>query len=248
MQIEFEELNLDLGESSLNVVASRPAMGKTSFLIQLAEIFSLQGNKIIFLTLEQDAKRLKKRFLGNADCVEFFDSKQLNYYESANWIDEILENCNSYPEGTIFFVDSVQQLCKPYGNRLKYELIEYFMSCAKFVSVTHNWHFFISSALSRKVEERQGHRPSLCDLTSSASLEEIPDNVMFIYRRDYYDPMDKPGFAEIILAKSRNNPVQSYSFYFDKDKRKFLKYVPIDYRSNFLDEKSETAFQEFSPV
>ena len=54
--------------------------------------------------------------------------------------------------------------------------------------------------LSRKVEERQGHRPMMSDLRESGSLEQDSDVVMFLLRREYYDPYDKPGLAELIVG------------------------------------------------
>ena len=65
------------------------------------------------------------------------------------------------------------------------------------------------SQLSRKVEERTGHRPMMSDLGESGSIEQDSDIVIFLLRREYYDPYDKPGQAEVIIAKNRHGGVGS---------------------------------------
>ena len=65
------------------------------------------------------------------------------------------------------------------------------------------------SQLSRKVEERTGHRPMMSDLRESGSIEQDSDLVIFLLRREYYDPYDKPGEAEVIVAKNRHGGVGS---------------------------------------
>jgi replicative DNA helicase len=85
------------------------------------------------------------------------------------------------------------------------------------------------SQLSRKVEERQGHRPMMSDLRESGSIEQDSDIVMFLLRREYYDPHDKPGMAELIVAKNRHGGVGSVNLTFRKEIAKFENYTQMKY-------------------
>ena len=100
------------------------------------------------------------------------------------------------------------------------------------------------SQLSRKVEERQGHRPMMSDLRESGSLEQDSDLVLFLLRREYYDPYDKPGQAELIVAKNRHGNIGTINLTFRKDLTKFDNYTPI--HTSEIDD-NEDAFKEFSP-
>jgi replicative DNA helicase len=84
------------------------------------------------------------------------------------------------------------------------------------------------SQLSRAVEQTHEKRPALSHLRESGALEQDSDLVMFIYREDYYNPeSEKPGIAEIILAKHRNGPTGVVELGFMKE---FTKFVSLDKR------------------
>jgi replicative DNA helicase len=102
------------------------------------------------------------------------------------------------------------------------------------------------SQLSRKVEDRPGHRPMMSDLRESGSIEQDSDIVMFLLRREYYDPNDKPGMAELIVAKNRHGSVGSVNLTFRKEFAQFVNYTPVKYDAYQNDEADE-AFSQFSP-
>ena len=99
------------------------------------------------------------------------------------------------------------------------------------------------SQLSRKVEERQGHRPMMSDLRESGSIEQDSDIVMFLLRREYYDQNDKPGEAELIVAKNRHGGVGNIKLTFRKEYAQFANYTPIRQGNA----ETDLAFNQFSP-
>lgn len=100
-----------------------------------------------------------------------------------------------------------------------------------------------ASQLSRRVEERQGHRPMMSDLRESGSIEQDSDIIMFLLRREYYDPYDKPGHAEVIVAKNRHGQVGSIEMAYRKEFTQFANYTPMQAEAGSMNQ----AFSAFSP-
>lgn len=104
------------------------------------------------------------------------------------------------------------------------------------------------SQLSRKVEERQGHRPMISDLRESGSIEQDADIVLLMFRPDYYDANNKPGMAEVIVAKNRHGAVGTVNLVYRKEIAQFGNYSPlrpqgIEVR---MDAEAEREFSHFS--
>lgn len=81
--------------------------------------------------------------------------------------------------------------------------------------------------LNRGVELREDKRPRLADLRESGSIEQDADMVMFLHRPDAYDPEDRPGEAEIIVAKHRSGPTGIVRLTWRKEFMRFENYSPM---------------------
>ncbi|MBN1258127.1 MAG: DnaB-like helicase C-terminal domain-containing protein, partial [Planctomycetes bacterium] len=77
------------------------------------------------------------------------------------------------------------------------------------------------SQLNRDVEDRADHKPMLSDLRESGAIEQDADVVLLLHRPDYYDPDDKPGQANVIIAKQRNGPTGTVELTFIKEQMRF---------------------------
>lgn len=116
----------------------------------------------------------------------------------------------------------------------------------KYLSKELNIPIICLSQLSRKVEERPGHRPTITDLRDCGAIEDHADIVMFLLRREYYDANDKPGCAELIVAKNRHGEVGSVNLTFRKEIGQFSNYIAPRRPSMHID-FDEEAFSHFAP-
>ena len=87
------------------------------------------------------------------------------------------------------------------------------------------------SQLNRGPEMRQDKKPQLSDLRESGSIEQDADVVFLVHRPDAYDKEDRPGEADIIMAKHRNGPTETFHLAFLGATSKF-KDMPQDYNAN----------------
>lgn len=106
----------------------------------------------------------------------------------------------------VIVIDYVQLMTS--GKRVESRQVEVseFSRAAKLIAMELGVAVFLIAQLNRGPEQRADHRPMLSDLRESGSLEQDCDNCILVHRPDTYDPDDRPGEADLILAKSRNGP------------------------------------------
>ena len=86
----------------------------------------------------------------------------------------------------------------------------------------------------------------MSDLRESGSIEQDADIVMFLLRREYYDPYDKPGLAEVIVGKNRHGKVGNIELAYRKEFAQFGNYTPVE--DNHNEPENDAAFEAFSPI
>lgn len=238
---EFDEcINGGFECPSVVVLGGRPAMGKTAFLLTLCLNWEEQKIPYMFISRELSNSQVLKRTDDQIPEKYIWECRGRGVAD----VDSICEFIDNSSEIKIFIIDYIQLLMTGKYSDPYIELSE-IMNKLKRCSIENEVCIILASQLSRKVEERPGHRPIMSDFRDSGAVEEVSDLVLFLLRRDYYDSNDKPGTAEIIVAKNRFGGDGSVNFTFDKNEGDFFEYTQLRPKIS-MDAEAEEAFSHFS--
>ena len=240
-----------LQPSDLVLVAARPSMGKTAFVLNIAQYAALRKNyTVAIFSLEMSKEQLVNRLFAMESRVDSQALRTGNLSDT-DW-DKLVESVGIIGSSRLIIDDtpgiSVSELrskCRKF--KLEYGLdliiIDYLqlMSGGKRSSESRQQEIseisrslkaiareigapvIALSQLSRAVEGRNDKRPMLSDLRESGAIEQDADVVMFIYRDDYYNKdTENPNIAEIIIAKQRNGPTGTVNLVWLPDYTKFV--------------------------
>ncbi len=271
--LDLDEMTNGLVPSNLIIVAGRPGMGKTALAVNIAEnvcfrnklpvgIFSLEMSAEQLLTrviCSQAEVESKKIITGALSGVEYQrivqavkvmqDQTMIIDDQPGLKISDLRARARRMKEAfdiQLLIIDYLQLLSgsgRSYGAENRQAEISEISRMMKNLARELNIPIICGSQLSRKVEERQGHRPMMSDLRESGAIEQDADIVMFLLRREYYDPYDKPGMCEIIIGKNRHGQVGSINVAFRKEITQFANYV----ETSSGGEDNEKAFAAFTP-
>lgn len=240
-----------LQPSDLVLVAARPSMGKTAFVLNIAQyttlrkdypcaIFSLEMskeqlmNRLFAMESRVDSQALRIGNLTDSDWEKLVESVGL-IGNSGLVIDdtpgisvsELRSKCRKFKLefGIKLVIIDYLQLMSGSGARnsdSRQQEISDISRSLKALAREIECPVIALSQLSRACESRQDHRPMLSDLRESGAIEQDADVVMFIYRDDYYNhDSDKKDVAEIIIAKQRNGPIGTVELKWLPDYTKF---------------------------
>ncbi|MGH7777114.1 MAG: replicative DNA helicase [Candidatus Dormibacterales bacterium] len=246
---ELDNLTSGFKDSDLIVVAGRPSMGKTSLALNIAlraavedkipvAIFSLEMSKeqlverMLCEHARIDAQRMHRGHLGDAEYERlvaalgpleeapiFIDdsptmdeltvmlkARQMKRRENIGMVVvdylQLMHRRGRGEDNRVQEVSAISRGLKALARELKVPVIAI-------------------SQLSRGPEQRPDKRPMLSDLRESGSIEQDADLVVFVFRPDYYKADERPGVAELIIAKHRNGPTGSVELIFRKDLTRF---------------------------
>ncbi len=225
-----------LQKSDLILIAARPSMGKTAFVLNIAETVAIKNNvSTAIFSLEMSRVQLAKRLISMNSKV---DSQHIRVGNLADeeW-GKLTESTILLGESPLVIDDtpgiSIAQLrskCRKLKleNNLGLVIIDYLQLMSgsgsrknesrqqeisdisrslKALAREIDCPVIALSQLSRAVESREDKRPMLSDLRESGAIEQDADVVMFIYRDEYYHKdSEEKGVTEIIIGKQRNGP------------------------------------------
>lgn len=238
--------------SDFILVAARPSMGKTAFVLNIAEYMAFRQNRTVAIfSLEMSKQQLVNRLLAMESHVNSQDIRNGNLkdedwkrlIESASIIGqsnliiddtpgitvrELRSKCRKYKleHGLDIIMIDYLQLMSGSSNRAgdsRQQEISDISRSLKAIARELNVPVVALSQLSRAVESRTDHRPILSDLRESGAIEQDADVVMFLYRDDYYHKdSEDKGICEINIAKQRNGPIGSINLAWLPDYTKFV--------------------------
>ena len=244
--------------SDLILVAARPSMGKTAFVLNIAQhmafkanksvaIFSLEMskeqlvNRLFSLESQVDAQALRTGNLKDSDWEKLIEgagiigkSKLIIDDTPGISISELRSKCRKYKleHGLdIIIIDYLQLMTGKVGSRTesRQQEVSDISRALKGLARELNVPVVALSQLSRAVESRPDKRPMLSDLRESGAIEQDADVVMFIYRDDYYNPDTQlKNVAEIIIAKQRNGSIGPIKLAWLPQYTKFANYQKPD--------------------
>ena len=238
--------------SDLVLIAARPSMGKTAFVLNVVDhvavrkglpcmVFSLEMskeqlvNRMLSMESNVDAQKLRTGSLTDSDWdavvegVGIIGNAKLVIDDTPGIsISELRSKCRKMKleHGlSIVIIDYLQLMSgsgKGGNDNRQQEISEISRSLKALARELHAPVVALSQ-LSRACETRTDHRPMLSDLRESGAIEQDADVVMFLYRDDYYNKdTEHPNEAEVIIAKQRNGPIGTVTLIWKPEYTKFV--------------------------
>ena len=248
--IDLDYKTAGMQPADLILIAARPSMGKTAFVLNIAEYVAFKLNHTVAIfSLEMSKEQLVNRLFSMESRV---DSQKLRTgnLSDMDW-EKLIESAGVIGKSNLIIDDTpginiptMRSKCRKYKleHDLKLIIIDYLQLMSGSGRGSDSRQQEISdisrslkalarelkvpvvalSQLSRAVEQRPDHRPMLSDLRESGAIEQDADVVMFIYRDDYYNKdTERKGISEIIIAKQRNGPIGTVELAWLPDFTKF---------------------------
>lgn len=237
--------------SELVILAARPSMGKTALVCNIAQAVAAESQAgVLLFSLEQSKLELAERFLaiharidghrmrkGQLDEAErhalmeasselsrlpvFIDDKP---GRTVGQIGAIARRLKRRDKLGLIIIDYLQLIEAEDRNTPREQQIAQITRRLKGIAKETDVPVIALSQLNRGVELREDKRPRLADLRESGAIEQDADIVMFLHRPDAYDAEDRPGLAEVIVAKHRSGPTGIVNLTWKKEHMRFLDY------------------------
>ncbi|MCM1175509.1 MAG: replicative DNA helicase [Blautia sp.] len=248
--IDLDYKTAGMQPSDLILIAARPSMGKTAFVLNIAEYVAFRQNQTVAVfSLEMSREQLVNRLFSMESKVDSQHLRTGNLSDD-EW-EKLIESAGIIGKSNLIIDDtpgiSISELrskCRKYKleHHLDMVIIDYLQLMTgsgrntdsrqqeisdisrslKALARELNVPVLALSQLSRAVEQRPDHRPMLSDLRESGAIEQDADVVMFIYRDEYYNKdTDRKNISEIIIAKQRNGPIGTVELVWLPDYTKF---------------------------
>jgi replicative DNA helicase len=254
---KFDELTAGLQRSDLIIVAGRPSMGKTSFVMNIAENAAIRHKMpVAVFSMEMSGEQLAMRMISSLGRINQ-QNLRTGDLDDSDW-PRITSAISMLSEAPIFvddtpalspsdlrararrlkreqnlsliIVDYLQLMTVPENRENRVNEISEISRSLKALAKELDIPVIALSQLNRSLEQRPDKRPQMSDLRESGAIEQDADLIAFIYRDEVYneDSPDK-GTAEILIRKQRNGPTGMCRLTFLGRYTKFENYTPEMY-------------------
>jgi replicative DNA helicase len=254
---DLDALTAGFQPSDMIILAARPAMGKTSFVLNVAQNAGKKGKTVGVFSLEMSKEQLFLRLLTSEAMIDAHKFRtgyltEKDYGKLSHALGTLAE-LPIYIDDTpgigmmemraksrrlaaahtldLIIIDYIQLMQGRGRFESRQQELTSISRSVKILAKELHVPIIALSQLSRAPESRTDHRPQLSDLRESGALEQDADLVMFIYRAEVYDKEEtKPeeaGTAEIIIGKHRNGPIGSVRLTFLSQFTKFENHQPM---------------------
>ncbi len=255
----LDVLTTGLNRSDLIIVGARPGMGKTSFALNIARNVAIQQNRtVIMFNLEMSCEQMVNRMLSQEAHVsgkklrtgELEDDEWERLGKAAGTlcqapvylddtasitVPEMMARVRRVKDVGLVIIDYLQLMhsAKRTDNRVQ-EVSEITRSL-KIMAKELNVPVLVCAQLARTTEKQSNHRPALADLRESGSIEQDADQVLFLYREEYYkNEKDNPeavetGTSEVIVAKNRHGEIGTVKLAWSGE---FTQFTSLDLHHN----------------
>ncbi|OKP97743.1 replicative DNA helicase [Paenibacillus sp. P46E] len=245
---EFDQMSGGHQNSDFIVVAARPSIGKTAFIVCDSIQSASKGTTTAIFSAEMPGADVTERHIcaiGGIDNSKMrtgrlSETDWVNYDKALDMLDNLPLYIDDTPGMTIEYIRrQVKVLKKKFPRLIVY--IDYLQLIESEKSFTNNTDRvnYVSkqlkqmarvfdipvvaiSSVGRKCEERQDKRPLMSDLRESGNIEFDADVIIFLYRDDYYTPETVlKGVIELIVAKGRKIGTRTIQMLFNRKNGRF---------------------------
>jgi len=244
-------------KQTLNIIAARPSMGKTAYLLCNALANAKQGDTVAIFSLEMSRFLLYDRMLAAECMIDGLRIKNATLQEdewekytlglgrlgeldiyidesNAKTIHEIrsqVRKLKKQHENLIVYIDYLQLINggSKFNSRSRNEEVGYISGMLKQMARENDCPVIALAQLSRSLESRQDKRPMMSDLRESGNIEQDADTITFLYRDDYYNrESESKNVIELIITKNRNGQVGTVEMVNLKQYCKFVPYHEVN--------------------
>lgn len=235
---DFDAMTAGLQPTDLIILAARPAMGKTTFALNIAEYAAIKSKKgVAVFSMEMSASQLAMRLISSNGRINA-QRLRTGQLEDEDWSRvtsaiKMLKETKIFIDDTpgvspevlrskcrrlkrehdlgLIVIDYLQLMSVPGNSENRATEISEISRSLKGLAKELNVPVIALSQLNRSLETRTDKRPVMADLRESGAIEQDADMIVFIYRDDYYNKENSPdkGLAEIIIGKHRSGPTGS---------------------------------------